>query len=265
MNKTNEKVLFFLRISQKKYNDTLCKNYQLYMNPQLLFHSKKFTSGQNDSSEGLITNLPMDLSYSDDGGKCYKHFTKIRSLHKDNNAYIFCVYSVAYDKKYYDSKSNTYLYKIPWKLIKTFWQGNETEMLIILDTSTFIDEFYKAAKEYKLIASADKVQYDLNENLQNIEYIDKALNNPFLSIFHKKSDGYKEQNEFRFSIINPSQEDHYLLQLDDLGNKVKYLRFYLPAKRDIMLEVTGLKFAKETNELISFSSVNVYYSDKILD
>ena len=259
MDKIDEQVLFFLRISKSKYNNTLYINNQFYMNSQFKFHSKNFTSGQSDSSEGLITNLPLELSYSEDDGMHYKPIAITHSLYKNNNAYIFCVYCVNYDPKKYDSMSKTFSYKISWELINTFWRGKETEMLIILDANNIIEEFYKAAKKYKLTALSGKIHYDLDENLHNFEYIHQALNDPFMSIFHKEPNEYKKQNEFRFVIINPCKENHYLLQLE-LKNKVQFIRIPLREKKGILLEVTGLKFDNE-NKPINYSKINYRFID----
>ena len=45
-------------------------------------------------------------------------------MHKNNNAYIYCMYGLKYDEKHYDAKNNKYYYVIPWKYIEPLWQGS---------------------------------------------------------------------------------------------------------------------------------------------
>ena len=133
-----EQLFLLIRVSRPEYNQTLYRDYKLYMNPQIGFDKDNLTDGQRDIMEGAITNVPTKLYYSTDERKTWKRIGDTQLIRKNNNAYIFCMYGLKYNEKYYDMKTNRYFYIIPWSYIKPLWQGTDTEMMVIENTSVFI-------------------------------------------------------------------------------------------------------------------------------
>lgn len=203
-----EQLFLLIRVSRPEYNQTLYRDYKLYMNPQIGFDKDNLTDGQRDIMEGAITNVPTKLYYSTDERKTWKRIGDTQLIRKNNNAYIFCMYGLKYNEKYYDMKTNRYFYIIPWSYIKPLWQGTDTEMMVIENTSVFITKFHEAAEKRGLSHAYGKVHYDLDEKLSDIDYFDSATRDGFESVFHKKADGYELQKEVRFAVICPDKPDH---------------------------------------------------------
>ena len=101
------------------------------------FKKDNMTAGQRDIMEGAITNVPSKLLYSTDEKKTWKLLGDITLMHKNNNAYVYCMYGLKYDAKYYNAQNNKYFYPIPWSYIEPLWQGDDTEMVVIVNTSVF--------------------------------------------------------------------------------------------------------------------------------
>lgn len=116
-----EQLLLLIRVSKPEYNKTLYKDYKLYMNPQMNFRKDNLRAGQTDIMEGAITNVPSKILYSSDDKRTWKLLGDTKLMYKDNNAYIYCMYGLKYDKKNYDAKTNKYFYIIPWRYIKPLW------------------------------------------------------------------------------------------------------------------------------------------------
>ncbi len=256
-----EQLLLLIRISKPDYNKTLYEDYKLYMNPQMAFKKDNMTAGQKDIMEGAITNIPSKLLYSTDEKKTWKLLGDITLMHKNNNAYIYCMYGLKYDVKYYNAKSNKYFYPIPWSYIEPLWQGNGTEMIVIINTSEFINKFLKAAKQKGLAHSYGKVHYDLEEKLQDKEYLHLAMNDSFESVYHKMADGYELQKEVRFTIICPDKPDHYELQLDN-DQKLKFTTIPLSYGKNIGVELSNLEFDDTLGLPVRFSSDIKYYESE---
>ena len=119
-----EQLLLLIRISKPEYNKCLYDEYKLYMNPQMSFNKVGITDGQYDKYEGAITDIPCKILYSTDEKKTWHLLGDTSLIHKNNNAYIYCMYGLKYDEKHYDAKNNKYYYVIPWKYIEPLWQGS---------------------------------------------------------------------------------------------------------------------------------------------
>ncbi len=256
-----EQLLLLIRISKPEYNETLYKDYKLYMNPQMAFKKENMTAGQRDIMEGAITNIPSKLLYSVDEKKTWKLLGDITLMHKNSNAYIYCMYGLKYDAKYYNAQSNKYFYSIPWSYIEPLWQGNDTEMIVIINTSVFINKFLEAAKKKGLTHSYGKVQYDLEEKLHDSDYLHLVMNDNFESVYHKMADGYELQKEVRFAIKCPDKPDHYELQLDN-DQKLKFTTIPLSYGKDIGVELSDLEFDDVLGLPVRFSSEIKYYESK---
>lgn len=94
-----EQLLLLIRVSKPEYNKTLYKDYKLYMNPQMNFRKDNLRAGQTDIMEGAITNVPSKILYSSDDKRTWKLLGDTKLMYKDNNAYIYCMYGLKYDKK----------------------------------------------------------------------------------------------------------------------------------------------------------------------
>lgn len=171
------------------------------------------------------------------------------------------MYGLKYDVKYYHAKSNKYFYPIPWSFIEPLWQGDDTEMMVIINTSEFIKKFSKAAKQKGLAHSYGKVHYDLEEKLQDKEYLHLAMNDSFESVYHKMADGYELQKEVRFAVICSDKPDHYELQLDN-DQKLKFTTIPLLYGKDIGVELSDLEFDDVLGLPIKFSSEIKYYESE---
>ena len=256
-----EQLLLLIRISKPEYNKCLYDEYKLYMNPQMSFNKVGLTDGQYDKYEGAITDIPCKILYSTDEKKTWHLLGDISLIHKNNNAYIYCMYGLKYDEKHYDAKNNKYYYVIPWKYIEPLWQGEDTELMVIKNTRIFIEKFEKAAEKLKLSYAHGKVHYDLDEKLSDIEYYDLAMKDGFESVFHKVKEGYEIQNEVRFAVINPDKPEHMELMLEkDL--KLKFTLLPLRYGKDILIELSNLEFDDKLNLPIRFSSEIKYYESE---
>lgn len=256
-----EQLLLLIRISKPEYNKTLYEDYKLYMNPQMAFKKNNMTAGQRDVMEGAITNVPSKLLYSIDEKKTWKLLGDITLMQKNNNAYIYCMYGLKYDVKYYNAQSNKYFYNIPWSYIEPLWQGDDTEMMVIVNTSVFINKFQEAAKKSGLSHAYGKVHYDLDEKLHDVDYFTSAINDNFESVYHKIADGYELQKEVRFTVICPDKPDHYELQLDN-DQKLKFTIIPLFYGKDIGVELSNLEFDDVSGLPVRFSSEIKYYESK---
>lgn len=256
-----EQLLLLIRISRPEYNKTLYEDYKLYMNSQMKFKMDNMTVGQKDIMEGAITNIPSKLLYSTDEKKTWKLFGEITLMHKNNNAYIYCMYGLRYDVKYYNAKNNKYFYVIPWNCIEPLWQGDDTEMMVIINTSEFINKFLKAAKKKGLDHSYGKVHYDLDEKLLDKEYLHLAMSDSFESVYHKMADGYELQKEVRFAVLCPDNPDHYELQLDN-DQKLKFTTIPLSYGKDIAVQLLDLEFDDVLGIPVRFSPKIEYYESE---
>ena len=253
-----EQLLLLIRVSKPEYNKTLYKDYKLYMNPQMNFRKDNLRAGQTDIMEGAITNVPSKILYSSDDKRTWKLLGDTKLMYKDNNAYIYCMYGLKYDKKYYDAKTNKYFYIIPWRYIKPLWYEDGTEMMVIVNTSVFISKFHEAAKKYGLSHAYGKVHYDLNEKLLDIDYFDSAMNDSFEAVYHKIPEQYEIQKEVRFSVMCPDKPDYYELQLDK-DNSLKFTLIPLLFGKDIGIELSELEFDNKLELPVRFSSNIKYY------
>ena len=256
-----EQLLLLIRISKPEYNKCLYDEYKLYMNPQMSFNKVGLTDGQYDKYEGAITDIPCKILYSTDEKKTWHLLGDTSLIHKNNNAYIYCMYGLKYDEKHYDAKNNKYYYVIPWKYIEPLWQGEDTELMVIKNTRIFIEKFEKAVEKLKLSYAYGKVHYDLDEKLSDIEYYDLAMKDCFESVFHKVKEGYEIQNEVRFAVINPDKPEHMELMLEkDL--KLKFTLIPLRYGKDILIELSDLEFDDKLNLPVRFSSEIKYYESE---
>lgn len=255
-----EQLFLLIRVSKAEYHKTLYEDYKLYMNPQIGFDKDNMTEGQRDIMEGAITNVPCKLLYSTDERKTWKSLGDTQLIRKNNNAYIFCMYGLKYDKRYYDEKTNKYFYVIPWNYIKRLWQGDDTEMLLIENTSVFISKFLDAAKKNGLSHSYGKVHYDLDEKLSDVNYFSLAMNDSFEAVYHKRANGYELQKEVRFAVKCPGKPDHYELQLEN-DQTLRFKLIPLLYGKDIGVELSNLEFDDKLKLPIRFSSnINLYES-----
>ena len=226
------------------------------MNSQLSFGSSNLLNGQTDSAEGSLIDEPVKLYYSTDDRATWTYITEAHSVKKDNYAYIYCMYAVTYCPGNYDQTSNKYYCRIPWEYIKDVWEEGY-ELMVIKNTSAFISYLHDAAEKESLPHAYGLVKYDLEEQQKNKDYLLKAANDPFESVFHKYENPYSVQQEFRFAIKKEDRPDHYELPLSDNATvKVSLLK---PNKdKDIIIELSDLAF-DENGSPIKFSSELVFY------
>lgn len=247
-----EQLLLLLRISKPEYNKTLYDEYKLFMNPQMAFKNSSLTEGQYDKYEGAITNAPCKIFYSMDNKESWHLLGNTTLIHKDNSAYVYCMYGLKYDEKHYDAKNNKYFYRIPWEYINPLWQGNNTELMIIRNTSTFIDKFEMAATNLNLAYAHGRVDYDLDSKLSDISYFDLAMKDCFESVYHKVREGFEIQNEIRFTVICPDKLDHFELPLEN-DQRLLFTLVPLEYGQDIIVELSNLEFDEELNLPTRFS------------
>ena len=134
-------------------------------------------------------------------------------------------------------------------------------MIVIINTSEFINKFLKAAKQKGLLCSYGKVHYDLEEKLQDKEYLHLAMNDSFESVYHKMADGYELQKEVRFTVICPDKPDHYELQLDN-DQKLIFTKIPLSYGKNIGVELSNLEFDDTLGLPVRFSSDIKYYESE---
>lgn len=256
--KVNKQLLLLLRVSKPEYNKTLYEDYKLYMNNQFAYKNSGLSQGQFDKKEGMIADNTIRLLYSVDDKKTWKELHGIKSLHKNNNAYIFCMYGITYKEKNYDAKTNTYHHFIPWEYIKDLWKGDKMEMLVVKNTSIFIKKFRESAEASGLSYAFGRVHYDLDEKLSDVTYFDAAMKDSFESVFHKQRNPYEIQNEIRFSVQNPDKPPFYELQLINDGSLL-FNSIPLKKGKGIMIELTNMEFNEDKTMPIRFSSSINYY------
>lgn len=256
-----EQLLLLIKISKSEYNKLLYNDYVLYMNPQMAFNKSGLTEGQCDEYEGAITNVPGKLFCSTDEKKSWRFLGNTSLIKKDNNAYIYCMYGLKYDKRYYDMEHNKYYYIIPWKCIEGLWQGDDTEMMIVHNTKVFIEKFKEAANRENLLHDNGKVYYDLEEKLTDVQYCNLAMKDCFESVFHKVKKGYEIQNEVRFSTICPDRPESFKLQLEK-DSKLIFTLIPLKYGKDIGIELSELVFDKELNLPVKFSGDIKFYESE---
>ena len=252
-----KQLLLLARVSNPQYNEFLYKNHKLYMNPQLSFDNAYLLKGQVDGSEGALSETPVHLFYSTDNRISWNYLTEAKSLRKDNNAYIYCAYAITYNEEDYDKENNRLYYKIPWEYISGVWREGY-EMMIIKNTTSFLNTLQKAAERVNLPCAYGMIQYDLEKRLQEEDYIGKATADPFMSVFHKKEREYSIQNEFRFAVKLPEKVDHYELQLSS-DEEIFVSLFPLKHGRDIIIELSNLEFDAELKIPLRFSSNIIFY------
>lgn len=252
-----ENYLLLLRISKPEYNRTLYDEYALYMNPQMVFKDESFSEGRYDKSEGLVAGEGTRLFALDPEEKIFKEMHGIVSIHKNCNAYIFCMYGVKFVKEKFNASLNKYVYDIPWKCIEGLWCGEDTEMLVIENTSVFIEKFEMASKREGLRYDCRAVKYDLDEKIGEMEYHKGLLCNEFESVFHKIKN-YEIQNEVRFVIRNDEIPQFYKLVLDK-NPVLRWKRFRLEKGKGVRIVLKDFKF-QEQKPYIRFSpEVEFYY------
>ena len=251
-------LLLLIRISKPAYNRTLYNDYKLFMNPQMSFARKELTSGQHDDFEGAISTIPFRLRYSTDDRETWKEMSsETKMIRKDNNAYIYCMYGVAFDEANYDKSSNKYYHLVSWEYIEPLWQGdNDTEMVVIINTSVLKNKFHQAAEQDGLTHAYGPIHYDLEEKLTDIEYFDMAMKDCFEAVYHKPKLGYEMQNEVRMTVICPDKPDKYELELSNDGT-LKFTLIPLVYGKPILIELQNLEF--ENGIPVRFSSDIKYY------
>ena len=89
-----EQLLLLLRVSKPEYNRTLYEDYKLYMNNQFSYKKTGLTKGQFDTKEGMVAGEGVRLLYSVDDRKTWTELHGIQAMHKNNNAYIYCMYGM---------------------------------------------------------------------------------------------------------------------------------------------------------------------------
>lgn len=252
-----EKLLLLLRVSKPKYNSTLYKDYKLYMNNQFLYKKSGLSKGQYDEKEGMIAKDNIKLLYYGDD-KEWKEVQGIQSLHKNNNAYIYCMYGIKYDPAHYIERTNTYYHDIPWEYIKDFWQESPMEMMVVKNTSIFIQAFKNAAMQRNGNYAYSKVYYDLDDKMDDITYFGTTMENKFESVFHKQKNPYEIQNEIRFAIIDQKQPPFIELQLEE-KDTLYFDTVPLEKGKGVRIEITNLEFNEDKSFPTCFSSKIQYY------
>ncbi len=252
------KLLLLVRISKPAYNKTLYQDYKIYMNRQKNFRDPKYNHGQHDKYEGAILRGPCDVKYFEDGKEKQVHLNNDGIMYKENNAYIFCMYKVEFDEKSYDKKNNTFYHNISWDYIKSLWDDkDDLEMMIIKNTNVFFRKFLDASNREGKKCARGLVKYDLQEKIHDKVYFEKALEDDFEAIYHKVND-YKEQEEYRLTVINENSGDFLELSLD---NDNSLMFDILPIKeygKNIIIEISDLEFDPQTNMPIRFSAALQY-------
>lgn len=251
------KLLLLIRISKSTYNKTLWQDYKIYMNHQRNFRDPKYNHGQYDRYEGAILEGPCDFIYSDGGEKKQRHLDENGIIYKENNAYIFCMYKIEFDEKTYDKENNKFYHNISWDYIKSLWDKDGLEMMIIKNTSVFLRKFLDASNREGKKCARGLVKYDLQEKLHDKAYFEKALSDDFEAVYHKVND-YKEQEEYRLTIIDDNGGDFLELPLE---NDSSLMFDILPIKeygKNIIIEISDLELDPQTNMPIRFSAALQY-------
>lgn len=257
-------IVSLLRVSPKIYNDILCKDHTLYMNPQLSFNNASLVKGQADNVEGAISKIPYRIIASEYGKNQWKELMPLNInydyyTYKDIGIYIFCTYAIIYDKNNHNSEAKKYHAIIPWKYIEGFWKNElQMEMIIILKTETFLDGFRSALKNRKLTGGHGGIEYDLNKNLISKEYLEKSMCDDYDFVFHKNDkEDYMTQNEYRFFVQSFEEKEHYELELAPREYDIR--RIDLEYGKSIELIYKG--FGINQNQDIYFDDVSISLVD----
>lgn len=251
------KLLLLLRISKPEYNKTLYQDYKIFMNAQRNFRNPKYNNGQYDKYEGAILQGPCAFVYHVGKEERRVDLDQNGIIYKENNAYVFCMYEVEFDKTTYDSKINKYYHNISWDYIKHLWDDEGLEMLIIKNTTRFLEKFHIAAERENKSHAKGLVKYDLQDKLQSKEYFEQALRDDFEAVYHKV-ETYKEQNEYRLTILNGQENSSYILPLEK-DNSLLFDIFSLEYGKNIVVEVSNLEFNSKTGLPDKFSSKLSFY------
>lgn len=261
-----KQLMLLLRVSKPKYNELLYHNHVLYMNPQLSFNNDKndkLLAGQFDKAEAVLSEEPAPLFYSTDNKKTWQHITKVNTIRKDSNAYIYCMYAVTFSEANYNKDLKKYYYRVPWEYIKGVWQEGY-ELMVISNTSDFLASFRDATKREKIPGAYGFVQYDLQEQYKKEKYFSSAINDSFSTVFHKKEYPFSIQKEFRFAVIDTNKPDHYeLLLRNDCTIRVSLLP--LKSGRDILIELSDLEFNADGTPLRFSANLTFYESNQITE
>lgn len=246
------KLLLLLRISKPEYNKTLYQDYKIFMNCQKNFRNPDYNKGQYDKYEGAILQGPCTFKYYVDGKQKCVNLGNDGIIYKENNAYVFCMYEIEFDKLTYDSKTNKFYHNISWDYIKDLWNDKGLEMLIIKNTARFLDMFHAAAERKNKSHAKGLVKYDLQDKLHSQEYFKLALQDDFEAVYHKV-DAYKEQKEYRLTILDDGEEQSYILQLEK-DDSLMFDIFPLEYGKNIIVEISNLEFNMVTNLPDRFSA-----------
>lgn len=221
------KLLLLLRISKPEYNKTLYQDYKIFMNCQKNFRNPDYNKGQYDKYEGAILQGPCTFKYYVDGKQKCANLGNDGIIYKENNAYVFCMYEIDFDKLTYDSKTNKFYHNISWDYIKDLWHDKGL------------------------------VKYDLQDKLHSQEYFELALKDDFEAVYHKV-DAYKEQKEYRLTIMDDGEEQSYILQLEK-DDSLMFDIFPLKYGKNIIVEISNLEFNTVTNLPDRFSAKLSFY------
>lgn len=251
------KMLLLVRVSKREFNKTLYDDYRMYMNPQSYYRgSSDMTEGQYDKYEGAIAEGPFKFKVGVYPDIVEKEIPVNGILNKDNHAYIFCTYVVEFNSEMYDRELNKFYHRISWDYIKQLWQGEETEIVLIKNTSVFIKKFLESSCPQRDV-SHGLVKYDLQDKLHDPSYFKKALEDKFESIYHKMNT-YSEQKEYRFAVIDDGGLEHIEIQMDN-DQSLMFDTFYLEYGKDILIELSDLQFNEGEDVPSRFSANVVYY------
>lgn len=256
-----KKLLVLVRISKPSYNETLYDKYVLYMNPQKKYRDSRLSEGQYDKHEGAIAIAPLKINCLDDGKVISYELGSDGIVYKENKAYIFCMYAITFDQNTYDEDSNKFYHRIPWEYIKPLWQEEGTELMVLINTSVFINKFLEAAKRQGYKCAYSLVKYDLNEKLRDSNYFELALKDDFEAIFHKTKDRYELQKEFRMAVICQEEQEHVELELLN-DQQMKFYTIPLEYGKDVIVEIENLEFEENKLPRRFSDKLNFYEPDK---
>lgn len=258
-------LLLLLRISRPEYNNTLVYEHKLYMNLQQNFRKANLNSGQYDKYEGAILKGPNIMNHIKNGQILTYKLDKNGIVYKDNKAFIFCMYAMTFDPALYDKNRGEYIYNISWDYIKPLWDNSGTEIMIIKNTSVFLDAFMLSAKNKGMKAESRIVKYDLKELLENDSYFYYALKSDFEAVYHK-IDSYSEQNEYRLAVVgNNNDDDHLVLDLVT-EQQILFTTCMLEYGKNIIIRITDMEFEEKTNLPKRFSAnIELYAPEKPLE
>lgn len=251
------KLLLLLRISKPEYNKTLYQDYKIFMNAQRNFRDPNYNKGQYDKYEGAILQGPCAFAYHVGKDKSYVDLGEGGLVYKENNAYVFCMYEIEFDKTTYDPKTNKFYHNISWNYIKHLWDDDGLEMLIIKNTAQFLRKFHIAAEKENISHANGLVKYDLQDKLKSKEYFEQALRDDFESVYHKM-ETYREQKEYRLTVVNNQKDSFYILPLEK-DDTLLFNTFSLEYGKNIIVEISDLEFNLVTGMPDRFSPKVSFY------